>query len=224
METEANWYESRNFREKGKLKRAILETARNIAINEGFEAVTIRRIASAIEYGPPAIYALFENKEAIFNDLIHSEFWQLLEIMKNAYNMEMEPEERLLRLARSYWTFAENCPHMFNAMHGLATPQISSTAKPEGIKYLQELVSDVLVDYFKPRQLSPEQLDDMVQLLRGTMQGLISIGLSGRIQGGQERIIALIERAVKDFLQAWRQNLGVNRDGVDPEQPLSFGS
>lgn len=216
METEANWYESRKAREKGKLKRAILETARNIAINEGFEAVTIRRIASAIEYGPPAIYALFENKEAIFNDLIHSEFWQLLEIMKNAYNMAIEPEERLLRLARSYWDFAENCPQMFNAMHGMASPPIGSAVKPEGIKYLQELVSDVLVDYFKPRQLSQEELDDMVQLLRGTIQGLISIGLSGRIEGGRERILALIERAVKDFLKAWRQNLGVDRDSVDP--------
>lgn len=216
METEANWYESRKAREKGKLKRAILETARNIAITEGFEAVTIRRIASAIEYGPPAIYALFENKEAIFNDLIHSEFWQLLEIMKNAYNTEIEPEERLLRLARSYWEFAERCPQMFNAMHGMVTPQISAPPKPEGIKYLQELVSDVLVEYFKPKQLTPEELDDMVQLLRGTIQGLISVGLSGRIEGGHDRIVALIERAVKDFLKAWRQNLGVNRDSVDP--------
>src|SRR5215217_5064379 len=130
METEPGWNESRKAREKGKLKRAILETARNIAITEGFEAVTIRRIASAIEYGPPAIYALFENKEAIFNDLIHSEFWQLLEIMKNAYNMEIEPEERMLRLARSYWDFAESCPQMFNAMHGMVAPPLGSPPKP----------------------------------------------------------------------------------------------
>ena len=200
-----SWNESRKVREKAKLKQAILEIARSIAITEGFEAVTIRRIASAIEYGPPAIYALFENKEAIFNDLINSQFWRLLEIMKNAYNLEIEPEARLLRLARSYWEFAENCPQMFNAMHNMSTAPVGQKPELESIKYLQEIISDVLRDIFKPRQLSQEELDDMVQLLRGTIQGLISIGLSGRIQGGNERVAALIERSVKDYLNAWRQ-------------------
>ena len=203
---ETSWFESRKVREKGKLKRAIIETARSIAINEGFEAVTIRRIASAIEYGPPAIYALFENKEAIFNELIYGEFGQLLEIMQNTYNSEIEPEARLLGLARSYWDYAENCPQMFNAMHGLVTPPITTGPKPENFKYLQAMLFDVLKDIFKSRELSQEELDDMVQLLRGTMQGLVSIGLSGRIQGGRERVLALIERAVKDYLKAWRQD------------------
>jgi AcrR family transcriptional regulator len=203
---ETSWFESRKVREKGKLKRAIIETARSIAINEGFEAVTIRRIASAIEYGPPAIYALFENKEAIFSELIHGEFGQLLEIMQNTYNSEIEPEARLLGLARSYWDYAENCPQMFNAMHGLVTPPIITGPKPENFKYLQTMLYDVLKDIFKSRELSQEELDDMVQLLRGTMQGLVSIGLSGRIQGGRERVLALIERAVKDYLKAWRQD------------------
>ena len=61
-------------------------------------------------------------------------------------------------------------------------------------------------DIFKSRQLSDEEVDDMVQLLRGTMTGLIVIGLSGRIQGGRDRVLALIERAIKDYLKAWRQN------------------
>lgn len=203
---ETSWIEPRKTREKSKLKRAIIEAARSIAINEGFEAVTIRRIASAIEYGPPAIYALFENKEAIFTDLINGEFGQLLQVMQDSYNREIEPEARLLGLARSYWSYAENCPQMFNAMHGLVTPQISTVPGPESFNPLQEIVSDVLKDIFKSRQLSDEEVDDMVQLLRGTMTGLIVIGLSGRIQGGRDRVLALIERAIKDYLKAWRQN------------------
>src|SRR5436309_144202 len=102
---DTSWIESRKGREKAKLKQAIIETTRSIAINEGFEAVTIRRIASAIEYGPPAIYALFENKEAIFNELIHGEFKQLFQVMLNSYNREIEPEARLLGLARAYWNY-----------------------------------------------------------------------------------------------------------------------
>jgi hypothetical protein len=43
-------------------------------------------------------------------------------------------------------------------------------------------------------------------LLRGTLLGLVSIGLSGKILGGKERALLLLERAVKDYLKAWRQN------------------
>jgi len=62
-----------------------------------------------------------------------------------------------------------------------------------------------LKEIFQPRELSEQELDDMVQLLRGTMIGLVTIGLSGKIEGGKERALLLLERAVKDYLKAWRQ-------------------
>lgn len=201
---EPTCYESRRVREKSKLRQAILDTARSIAINEGFEAVTIRRIASAIEYGPPAIYALFENKEAIFQEMLHNGYDQLLEALRTAYNQDVEPEARLVELTRAYWNFAEYCPRIFTAMHGMATPLVGIEGKPGAAMKIQAIVSDILKEIFQPRQLSEQELDDMVQMLRGTMQGLVSIALAGRIEGGRDRALALLERAVKDYLTAWR--------------------
>jgi AcrR family transcriptional regulator len=198
--------ESRKAREKSKLKRAILETARTIAINEGFEAVTIRRIASAIEYGPPAIYALFENKEAIFKEMLYNGYDELLETLRTSTDQEITPEERLLTLAKAYWNFAEYCPRIFNAMHSLAYPEPVEFSKPAAVAQIHNIVADILKEIFQPRELSEQELDDMVQLLRGTMLGLVSIGLSGKILGGKERALLLLERAVKDYLKAWRQN------------------
>lgn len=198
--------ESRKAREKMKLKRAIIETARTIAINEGFEAVTIRRIASAIEYGPPAIYALFENKEAIFKEMLYNGYDELLETLRNSYNREITPEERLLSLAKAYWNFADYCPRIFNAMHSLEHPAPVNLEKPAAVAQIQGIVADILKEVFHPKVLSEQELDDMVQLLRGTLMGLVTIGLSGKIQGGKERALHLLERAVKDYLKAWRQN------------------
>ncbi|MBC8137243.1 MAG: TetR family transcriptional regulator [Fibrella sp.] len=42
-------------RERGHLRRAILDAARDLFVTERFEAVSMRRIASAIEYSPTAI-------------------------------------------------------------------------------------------------------------------------------------------------------------------------
>jgi AcrR family transcriptional regulator len=206
---ETNFYESRRMREKSKLKQAIIETARSIAINEGFEAVTIRRIASAIEYGPPAIYALFENKEAIFQELLHNGYDDLLETLRTAYNQELEPTARLMAITRAYWRFAEYCPRIFNAMHGLPTPGIVSpepgeAGKPAAMYQIHAIVADILKDILQPRQVSEQELEDMVQILRGTMQGLVTIALAGRLRGGRERALALLERAITDYLTAWR--------------------
>ena len=199
--------ESRKAREKSKLRRAIIETARTIAVNEGFEAVTIRRIASAIEYGPPAIYALFENKEAIFKEMLSNGYDELLESLKNSDNQEIAPQERLLALTRAYWNFAEYCPRIFNAMNGVDYPPPVEFPKPAAASQIQSIVGGILKEIFQPHEIPAQELDDMVQLLRGTMQGLVSITLAGKIKGGKERALALLERAVRDYLTAWRQNL-----------------
>ncbi|HKO02638.1 MAG TPA: helix-turn-helix domain-containing protein, partial [Thermoanaerobaculia bacterium] len=42
----------------------ILDAARELFATEGYDAVTMRRIADRIEYSPTAIYFHFNDKEA----------------------------------------------------------------------------------------------------------------------------------------------------------------
>ena len=55
----------RRIREKAKIRTAILETAWQMVKDEGWQSLSIRKIADAIEYSVPVIYDHFENKEAI---------------------------------------------------------------------------------------------------------------------------------------------------------------
>ena len=68
----------RRDRERQELKQAILEAAREIAAREGWQAVTIRKVADRIEYSPPTIYEHFANKEAILIELEESLLRRLL--------------------------------------------------------------------------------------------------------------------------------------------------
>ncbi|HEX2913432.1 MAG TPA: TetR/AcrR family transcriptional regulator [Chloroflexia bacterium] len=195
---------SRRERERQELRRAILDTAREIASSEGWEAVTIRRISGAIEYGAPAIYALFENKEAILNELVRDGFQRLLEALREAEQYEMEPEARLLALGRAYWEFAERCPRIYKAMHGLDGVPFGDGYKPDEIYELKGLMAKSLKQIFPEKHLTPQELDDMVQLMRATLIGLVSVTMANRLEGGRERAQALLERALKDYLTAWR--------------------
>jgi AcrR family transcriptional regulator len=55
----------RRIRQKEEVKANILSTAWQIVKEDGWEAISIRKIADAIEYSVPVIYDHFQNKEAI---------------------------------------------------------------------------------------------------------------------------------------------------------------
>ena len=56
----------RHQRDREAVRRAILDTARDLFVSKGYENVSIRKIADRIEYSPAAIYSYFPSKDDIF--------------------------------------------------------------------------------------------------------------------------------------------------------------
>ena len=53
----------RRERAKQDMKQNILGAAREIAAQEGWQAVTIRKVAELVEYSPPTLYEYFDSKD-----------------------------------------------------------------------------------------------------------------------------------------------------------------
>ena len=53
----------RKGKERAERESRIVAAARVIAEREGWDAVTIRRLAEEIEYSQPVLYSHFENRE-----------------------------------------------------------------------------------------------------------------------------------------------------------------
>ncbi len=85
----------RRQRERQELRQAILAAARDIAAREGWQAVTIRKVAEAIEYTPPIIYEYFASKEALLFELLREGFWQVGQIIQ-AIQARGGPAENVL--------------------------------------------------------------------------------------------------------------------------------
>ena len=64
----------RREREREEVRRKILDAARDLFTPEGYERVTMRRIADAIEYSPTTIYNHFEDKDDLVKALCHEDF------------------------------------------------------------------------------------------------------------------------------------------------------
>ena len=92
----------RRDRQRGELRSLIMDTARTLFASEGYEAVSMRRIADAIEYSPTAIYVYFKDKDALIRELCRADFEKLSAISPK-FAAIADPIERigLLRLATS---------------------------------------------------------------------------------------------------------------------------
>ena len=73
----------RRAREKEDLRQEILDAARDLFIREGYEAVSMRKIADRIEYSPTTIYLYFRDKSELFDCLSEQAFGKLLEKLQS---------------------------------------------------------------------------------------------------------------------------------------------
>src|SRR5438876_4110732 len=64
----------RQERDREAVRRSILDAARELFVSEGFQNVSIRKIAERIEYSPAAIYGYFAGKDDIFFALAEEGF------------------------------------------------------------------------------------------------------------------------------------------------------
>jgi AcrR family transcriptional regulator len=109
----------RRVHEKEKMRQGILDAAKAIAAKEGWQAVTIRKIADEIQYTPPIVYEYFENKEALFRELVYSGFDLLGETIERAKREEPDPRKLLRNLSLIEWDFAFSHAELFQLMFSL---------------------------------------------------------------------------------------------------------
>lgn len=111
----------RRQKEKKEMRGLILETAMKLFLKEGFEKVTIRRIAEKIDYSPATIYLYFKNKNEIVFAL-HDEGFEKFYIHQQTVLSIKDPWERLKQHAKVYVSFALEHPEYYELMFIMRGP------------------------------------------------------------------------------------------------------
>lgn len=114
----------RRERDREAMRRRILDAAKQLFVREGFDNVSMRRIASRIEYSPAALYRYFKNKREILSVLREEGFVRLVAQQEASRQACPDPLERLRTGMAKYIRFALAEPDHYQLMFSFDCGQV----------------------------------------------------------------------------------------------------
>lgn len=107
----------RQERDREAVHRAMLDAARDLFVREGYQNVSIRKIAERIEYSPAAIYGYFPSKDDIFFALAEEGFCLLHGEAPGFSDLEaLPPLDRIRAIFWRLYEFSVEHPQYFALM------------------------------------------------------------------------------------------------------------
>jgi len=130
----------RKMRHKEEIRTGILAAAWHMVVTDGWQSLSIRKIADAIEYSIPVIYNHFENKEAILLEFSKEGYQKLAVALNNARNSVSSPVQQLEVMAIAYWDFAFENKEYYQLMFGLGIPACEMVNQIAEIKEMTSIL------------------------------------------------------------------------------------
>jgi AcrR family transcriptional regulator len=185
--------QDRKQRERAERERLIVATARELAEQQGWDAVTTRRLAERIEYSQPVLYSHFRGKREIIGAVALEGAAEMAVAVRAAASGANGPRERVAALARAYLDFAARNPAVYDALFqldgGLA---FADEDTPEPLKdafaALLESLGEVAGDGVDPGLFT--------EVFWASLHGLVTLTRAGRLprQDAEPRVKLLVDR------------------------------
>lgn len=190
----------RRQRQKTEVKTSILQAAWQLVLEEGWQALSIRKIADAIEYSVPVIYSHFENKDAILHEFTREGFQLLAEEVTRQRDSQSEPSQQLEAIAKGYWNFAFTNKEHYQLMFGLGIPQCEQVNQVAEMKQF----SDVLISVIQ-EAISLSKHPEVDAFLKfhtywSILHGLVSIQMIDRNTNPWSQLV--LQDAIGGFIKA----------------------
>ena len=207
----------RQERDRHRIRQAILDAAREMFIAEGYQHVSMRKIAERIEYSPAAIYSYFPRKDDIFFALAAEGFRILADGVTEAVAGVGDPLERLRRGLWAFYQFSKTNPEYFALMFlDRSVPSLSQDF--ERFEFFQAITARAAADVqaCMDRGLFSRKLDPAAALhvLWAGVLGAATIGLAQRLSPGEDPD-ALAHDVLESLLAGFTTTLGTTFVAAD---------
>ncbi len=180
-------------------RQEIVDAARAIAVEEGWSAVSVRRVAARVGCSAAALYQYLPDKDAILAAIAADGGDRLAAAMEQAAADAGGPVKRLRAACRAYFDFALDKPALFRIVHGLGgVPRPSGdTASASGAvaEFLQGLAQGAIDKRHLDRSAA-----DLAATVQALLLGFAASALDGGL-GDRERASALLATSVDDLLR-----------------------
>ena len=141
---------ARRAREKEQLRQRILIAARELFVNEGYDNLSMRKIANKIEYSPTTIYLYFKDKADLLNSVCQETLLNLLNTLEQLKREESDPVEALRKSGQAYVKFGLKYPQDYKLTFVIRPQFQKGLGLEEGsvgekvFNYLREMVSECI--------------------------------------------------------------------------------
>jgi len=189
----------RKVRQKEEIRTSILSAAWKLVQQEGWQALSIRKIADAIEYSVPVIYDHFQNKEAILQEFTRRGFRLLNADLEKSKSLILDPARQLEAMAYAYWEFAFHNKEYYQLMYGLGMPTCDAVRQMPELQVFSETIRNPIRALIEAGKNKDTNEFLKMQTFWSMLHGLISINMLGD-DANQNKYNALI---LQDFIKTF---------------------
>lgn len=188
---------NRKEREKEKLKTEILNTVIDIASEEGWNEVTIRKVSKRIEYSTIVIYNIFGSKENLFRELKNLGFKKINQCYNDVKIDNNNPKQSIINLSYATIDFFKNNRELYQIMFGvIGLRGVSTSCDASSYSFsASNIVKDQLVKVLKGDSYS------LFLNWWAIVHGFISIEFSSPNENGFDDLILHFDSALNHFLR-----------------------
>jgi AcrR family transcriptional regulator len=178
----------RQEREREAVARSILDAARELFTREGYQNVSIRKIAERIEYSPAAIYSYFPSKDDIFLALAEEGF-RLLARWEAGH---AAPGARIDIIRSAFWelyTFSKAHPEYYALMFlDRSVPRLSQDWERFGfVREMKKKIADLIHEAILAGDFPADTSADAVfRILIAAVHGVSAMRLCDRLAPGED--------------------------------------
>jgi len=191
----------RRLRAKEQVRSAIMDTAWQMVKEDGWQSLSIRKIADAIEYSVPVIYDHFENKEAILAEFGEVGFNMLSKKMKQAKEKHRNPVDQLKAMADAYWSFALRNKEYYQLMYGVGMACCDNEKCMENKDGFDSLVMDSIEKIISKSKQPRTSVCLKYHTYWSILHGLVSIKIMGNSPVSGELNKMVMDDAIDGFIK-----------------------
>ncbi|MFG1791522.1 TetR/AcrR family transcriptional regulator [Nocardia sp. NPDC049149] len=169
--------QTRKERERADRQQRIIDTARELAESQGWEAVTVRKLAERIEYSQPVLYSHFAGKAAIVAAVAEQGCADLAVALHRAHAEADGPAAALAAVAQTYLDFAAANPALYDAIFVMNVDLVFGL---EASKPLRDAFAG-LENMFRPF-VDPADLGARTEVAWSALHGLATLDRNKRLR------------------------------------------
>ena len=184
------------------LRRAILDHARHLLVDDGYDALSMRKIARAVGCSATSIYLYFDNKDALTHALITEGMDKLADTLEDVTDGLEDAPARLEALSRAYVRFGLDNPEYYEVMFQLHPERMARYPADDyrrarrNVEFFEHALEDGLA---AGTVSAPNPPDVAAAVLWTSLHGLVSLHLARRVDvrlAGDDLVEAGVRQAM----------------------------